>query len=151
MVRPRGEASAETARGSRGAVVRLQAAGRDRAVPYRRGAAPIYKWLYWSQPRRVQDTPTSDDPKPAVETPPSVERRRPGRKHYTNPELIALLRGSSGAAANDEEDTVAWDRGVTTHHRESALGILLMLAIAVAMWGAIGLTIWLLIGSVRGP
>jgi hypothetical protein len=41
---------------------------------------------------------------------PVVERRRPGRANYTNPHLIALLRGQAakkdGSAAPDEPDAV---------------------------------------------
>ena len=76
---------------------------------------------------------------------PFVERRRPGRVHYTSTNLIALLRGKR---IRDDEDTAtkpdrnssdaagppgAWSWG-------AGLPVL-----AIAAWAAIGVLAWLVI------
>jgi len=67
------------------------------------------------------------------------ERRRPGRVNYTQPALIELLRpplsvASVEQAADDTADGLAPARGI-------ALGIIL----AVPLWFALGVAVWLVL------
>jgi hypothetical protein len=76
---------------------------------------------------------------------PFVERRRPGRVHYTSPNLIALLRGKR---IRDEEDTATGpDRGsadATRSPRVRSWGAILPV-LAIAAWAFIGMLAWLVI------
>jgi hypothetical protein len=76
---------------------------------------------------------------------PFIERRRPGRVEYTNPHLIALLRGKR---IRDEEDTAKGpDRGVVDGSRSPGTrswGALLPV-LAIASWAALGVLAWLVI------
>ena len=69
---------------------------------------------------------------------PFVERRRPGRVEYTNPDLIALLRGepAPGDAATEP------DSGVADGARSPNWAIVI-LALAIASWAAVGVLAWL--------
>ena len=73
-----------------------------------------------------------------------VDRRRPGRRDYDNPALIALLRSASNAAviedAPDPQDATR-----SADDLAPARGIAVSLAIGVLMWSAIGLGIWALL------
>lgn len=73
----------------------------------------------------------------------AVERRRPGRREYNNPSLIALLRRSE-KNAQPKADTLADDRGSDAGDNERddlapARGILLSAAIGAVIVGAIAL------------
>jgi hypothetical protein len=61
-----------------------------------------------------------------------IERRRPGRKNYTNSALIRMLRHLAGLASEE-------DQGIP------ARGIIIGLGISAALWSVIGLIIWLVV------
>jgi hypothetical protein len=64
---------------------------------------------------------------------PFVERRRPGRVEYTNPHLIALLRGEPVR----EDVGTEPDRGVTDGAGSPNWAIVI-LALAIASWVVVG-------------
>jgi hypothetical protein len=62
---------------------------------------------------------------------PLTERRRPGRVDYSNPALIELLRDPSDTEAPEHRDDLS-----------PAKGIFIAIAMAIPLWGIIGLAIW---------
>jgi len=69
---------------------------------------------------------------------PFVERRRPGRVEYTNPDLIALLRGEPAPEdAATEPDSGVADGAVSPNWA------IVILALAIASWAAVGVLAWL--------
>jgi len=74
---------------------------------------------------------------------PFVERRRPGRVEYTNPHLIALLRGEPARelATREAPQDVGTepDRGIAEDAGSPHWAIVL-LARAIAAWAAVGVT-----------
>jgi len=74
----------------------------------------------------------------------TVDRRRPGRRNYDNPALIALLRSASKPAAI--EDAPEPQSGVRGEDDLSpARGVVMSLLIGMVMWSAIGAAIWALL------
>ncbi len=69
---------------------------------------------------------------------PAVERRRAGRVEYTNPELIALLRGQPPAAA-PAVDAAGDDLA-------PAKALMLGLPLGIVLWAGIAAVAWLVIG-----
>jgi len=85
--------------------------------------------------------PQTDGPdKRAADTnaEPFVERRRPGRVEYTNPHLIAVLRGEPApeAAATEPDSDVADAAG-------SPNWAIVLLALVIASWAVVGVLAWL--------
>ena len=74
----------------------------------------------------------------------TVDRRRPGRRDYENPALIALLRSASTPAALDDapDPKEGWQG---EDDLSPARGVAVSLLIGVAMWSAIGAAIWALL------
>jgi hypothetical protein len=84
------------------------------------------------------DETTVSDPTPATVTAlPFRERRRPGRVEYTNPALVALLRGPSA-----RPDTIEIADNPLSTARGIGVGVLL----AIPAWAGIAVLVWLLIG-----
>jgi hypothetical protein len=75
-------------------------------------------------------------PDPAI----AVERRRPGRAEYENPALVALLREP---AAVPVEANPAADTGDDLN---PARGLAIGTVMGAIMWGALGMTIWYVLG-----
>ena len=74
----------------------------------------------------------------------AVDRRRPGRREYANPALIALLRSASNAAVIEdapEPQESAWGED----DMSPARGVATSLLIGMLMWCAIGAAIWALL------
>jgi hypothetical protein len=74
----------------------------------------------------------------ATNAKPFVERRRPGRVEYTNPHLIAFLRGERVR----EDATTELGRGVADGAGSPNWAIVI-LALAIASWAAVGVLAWL--------
>jgi hypothetical protein len=83
------------------------------------------------------DETTVGDAPATVTTLPFGERRRPGRREYTNPALIALLRAPSAPpnAVELADDPLVTARGI-------GVGLLL----AIPAWAGIGILVWLFVG-----
>ena len=64
------------------------------------------------------------------------ERRRPGRVKFTNPQLIALLRGKKTGDATDAPDEIAG-----RDELGPAKGIVAAIAISAMIWGAVALIV----------
>ena len=74
----------------------------------------------------------------------TVDRRRPGRRDYANPALIALLRsGSNPVAIEDAPEPQGSARVVDD--LSPARGVATSLLIGMLMWSAIGAAIWALL------
>lgn len=74
----------------------------------------------------------------------TVDRRRPGRRNYDNPALIALLRSASKPVA--AEDAPEPQSGEWAEDDLSpARGVVVSLLIGMLMWSAIGAAIWALL------
>jgi hypothetical protein len=74
----------------------------------------------------------------------TVDRRRPGRRDYDNPALIALLRSASKPVAIEDapEPPVALIR---VDDLSAARGVATSLLIGMLMWSAIVAGIWALL------
>lgn len=76
------------------------------------------------------------------------DRRRPGRKNYTNQFLIALLRRPKPAEAKPDagaEDLLAAeyrDDGDEIDHLRASRGIAMALVLGLASWVIIGTALW---------
>jgi hypothetical protein len=70
------------------------------------------------------------------------ERRRPGRAEYSNPYLVALLRGKTptGDTTEAPKETAGRD------DLGSAKGIMLAVAVSATIWGAVILIVLMLRG-----
>ena len=74
----------------------------------------------------------------------TTDRRRPGRRDYDNPALIALLRSASNAAAIDDAPDPQ-DSQWVEDDLSPVRGVAASLVIGLLMWSAIGAAVWALL------
>ena len=72
-------------------------------------------------------------PADVTEDKPVIERRRPGRVHYTSQALIGLLRRRGSSHLSEAESG------------SPARGIIIGLGISALLWSAIGLIVWIVL------
>ena len=85
-------------------------------------------------------------PEAAPDSCPLVERRRPGRLAYTNPHLIALLRGR----VVHEDDPAGPDRqAAAADSSGSAYSLTPLVLLAVVLWAVVGFLIRLVIRLIQ--
>ena len=73
----------------------------------------------------------------------TVDRRRPGRRNYENPALIAMLRSASKPVAIQDEPTPEGRR--EEDDLAPARGMAVSLLVGMLMWSAIAAGIWALL------
>lgn len=95
----------------------------------------------------------NDREKPGISTEVVRDRRRSGRKNYTNKFLIAMLRGSQSDKSISEANSQVLHPVAETNHvldndadetdqLRAARGIILALFLGLASWLLIGAVVW---------